>query len=117
MPPQHGPMSGGMSAPRIQSSETLGRRSRAHELNHLATGPAPIVQNLNKVYDENQISLPLKSGKISQLLLTHLLVNYKGGKNSLSCMKWPTDQLDFIWKSWFFQVNSCLQILFILLIV
>ena len=38
MPPQHGLMSGAMSMPRIQ---TLERRSEAHELNHLATGPAP----------------------------------------------------------------------------
>ena len=34
-------MSGAMSVPRIRTSETLGRRSRAHELNHSATGPAP----------------------------------------------------------------------------
>ena len=41
MPPQHGLMSGAMSVPRIQTSETLGRQSRAHELNHSVTGPAP----------------------------------------------------------------------------
>ena len=41
MPPQHGLMSGAMSSPRIQTGETLGRRSGAHELNHSATGPAP----------------------------------------------------------------------------
>ena len=39
--PQHGLTSGAMSAPRIQ---TLGHRSRARELNHLATEPAPEVQ-------------------------------------------------------------------------
>ena len=33
-------MSGARSEPRIRSGETLGRRSRAPELNHLATGPA-----------------------------------------------------------------------------
>src|SRR3712207_6340465 len=41
--PQHGLMSGAMSVPRIQTSETLGHRSGAHELNHPATGPAPVV--------------------------------------------------------------------------
>ena len=40
-PPQHGMMSRAMSAPRIQTGETLGRRSGVWELNHLATGPAP----------------------------------------------------------------------------
>ena len=40
MPPHHGLMSSAMSAPRIQTGETLGHRSRAHELNHSATGPA-----------------------------------------------------------------------------
>uniref|UniRef100_A0A9L0JLB2 Prostaglandin E synthase 3 n=1 Tax=Equus asinus TaxID=9793 RepID=A0A9L0JLB2_EQUAS len=39
--PQHGLTSGAMSAPRIQTGETLGRCSRARELNHSATGPAP----------------------------------------------------------------------------
>lgn len=34
-------MSGTMSAPGIQTRETLGCRSGARELNHLATGPAP----------------------------------------------------------------------------
>ena len=38
--PQHGLMSGAMSVPRIQTSETLGRRSTASELNHSATRPA-----------------------------------------------------------------------------
>ena len=38
MPPQRGLMSGAMSSPRIR---TLGRRSKAHELNHSATEPAP----------------------------------------------------------------------------
>uniref|UniRef100_A0A3Q2HGB6 Ubiquitin conjugating enzyme E2 R2 n=3 Tax=Boreoeutheria TaxID=1437010 RepID=A0A3Q2HGB6_HORSE len=34
-------MNGAMSAPRIRTSKTLGRQSRARELNHSATGPAP----------------------------------------------------------------------------
>ena len=40
-PPQHGLMSGAVFVSRIRTSETLGCRSRAHELNHLAMGPAP----------------------------------------------------------------------------
>ena len=40
MPPQRGLMSGAMSTPRIQTSETLGRHSGVRELNHSATGPA-----------------------------------------------------------------------------
>ena len=40
MPPQHGLMSGAMSTPRIRTYKTLGRRSRACQLNHLAMGPA-----------------------------------------------------------------------------
>ena len=39
--PQHGLMSGAMSMPRIPTGEILGHRSRARELNHSATGPAP----------------------------------------------------------------------------
>ena len=42
MPPQQGLMSGAMSAPRIRTGETLGRRSEAPELNHSATRPAPV---------------------------------------------------------------------------
>ena len=45
MPPQRGLMSGAMSAPRIQTSETLGCQSGARELNHSATGPAPQMSN------------------------------------------------------------------------
>ena len=41
MLPQHGLMSGAMSAPRIRTHESLGRWSRGRELNHSATGPAP----------------------------------------------------------------------------
>ena len=41
MPSQHGLMSGAMSVPRIRTGETLCHHSRAQELNHLATGPAP----------------------------------------------------------------------------
>ena len=40
-PPQRGLMNGAMSAPRIRTGQTLGRQSRARELNHSATGPAP----------------------------------------------------------------------------
>ena len=40
-PPQCGLMRGAMSAPMIQTSETLGCRSGVRELNHSATGPAP----------------------------------------------------------------------------
>ena len=43
MLPQHGLMSGAMSAPRIRNGEILGHRSRALELNHSAMGPAPDV--------------------------------------------------------------------------
>ena len=39
-PPQHGLMSGAMSAPRIRTGETLGRCSGACKLNHWAMGPA-----------------------------------------------------------------------------
>ena len=41
MLPQHGLMSGAMSAPRIWTGETLGPRSGGHELNHWATELAP----------------------------------------------------------------------------
>ena len=41
MLPQHGLTTGAMSVPRIWTGETLGCRSRVHELNHSATGPAP----------------------------------------------------------------------------
>ena len=41
MLPQHGLISGAMSTPRIQTSKTLSRRSRAREFNHLVMGPAP----------------------------------------------------------------------------
>ena len=47
MPSQHGLMSGAMSMPRIQTSETVGRQSGAHEFNHLASGPAPGVASFN----------------------------------------------------------------------
>ena len=43
MLPQHGLMSGAMSAPRIRTGETLGRQSGARELNYSATGRAPYV--------------------------------------------------------------------------
>ena len=46
MLPQHGLISGAMSAPRIQTGETLGRQSGACELNHLAMGLAPILSVL-----------------------------------------------------------------------
>ena len=38
--PQHGLTSGAMSAPRIQTGETLERLSGAREFNHWAMGPA-----------------------------------------------------------------------------
>ena len=41
MPPQCGLTSGAMSTPRIRTSETMGCWSRARELKHLASGPAP----------------------------------------------------------------------------
>ena len=47
-------MSGAMSAPRIWTGETLGHQSRAHELNHSATGPAPY-QILKGVYDPKRV--------------------------------------------------------------
>ena len=40
--PQHGLMSGAMSTPRIQTSEIPAPQSRVHELNHSATGLAPV---------------------------------------------------------------------------
>ena len=43
MAPQHGLMCGAMSVPRIQTGKTLGCRSRGCELNHSATGRAPIM--------------------------------------------------------------------------
>ena len=41
MLPQHTLVSGAMSAPWIQTCETLGRERGAGKLNHMATGPAP----------------------------------------------------------------------------
>ena len=41
MPPQHDLTSSAMSAPRIRTGETWGRRSGACKLNHSAKGPAP----------------------------------------------------------------------------
>ena len=43
MLPQHGLMSGAMSAPRIRTGETLGRGGGSRELNHSATGPVPVI--------------------------------------------------------------------------
>ena len=54
-PPQHGLMSGAMSAPRIRTSETLGHRSGARELNHSAMGPAPVVLVFNFIQISNQL--------------------------------------------------------------
>ena len=42
MPPQHGLMSGAMSAPRIRTGETLGCQSRVCELYHLVMAAGPI---------------------------------------------------------------------------
>ena len=42
MPPQHGLMSGAMLGPMIQTGKTLGHQSGASELNHSATGLAPV---------------------------------------------------------------------------
>ena len=39
-----------MSAPRIQTGETLGRRSREHKLNHSPTGLTPVAQVFKKLW-------------------------------------------------------------------
>lgn len=54
------------------------------------------VQNVNRVSNENQTSLPLKSGKINQLLLTDLLVNCK--KENLPNVNEMPNAVDFMWK-------------------
>ena len=53
MLPQHGPMSGAVSTPRIQYGETLGHQSRVHELNHSAMGPVPNKQLLSALCGEH----------------------------------------------------------------
>ena len=50
MPPQHGLTSGTLFTPRTWTCETLGCPSRACELNHSATGPAPLVIYFNSTY-------------------------------------------------------------------
>ena len=45
---QRGLTSGAMSAPRIRTGETLGRRNGAFELNYLATGSAPCPRGLKQ---------------------------------------------------------------------
>ena len=62
-------MSGAISVPRIQTDETPGRRSRAHQLNHSATGPAPEALVLMFSYDMLVFSAKKGSGRISEVLL------------------------------------------------
>lgn len=54
------------------------------------------VQNANRVSIENQISLSLKSDKISQLLLKDLLVNCK--KENFPNVNEMPNAVDFKWK-------------------
>ena len=59
-PPQHGLMSGAMSEPRIWTDETLGGRSRARELNHSASGPAPDTLTLHSLQELRSLPYHIK---------------------------------------------------------
>ena len=52
MPPQHGLMSGAMSAPRIRTCKALGHRFGAHKLNHSAMGWT-LLLNFNFTFEVN----------------------------------------------------------------
>ena len=59
MPPQHGPMSGAMSATlRIRTGETLGCWSRACELNYSFTGLAPGTYIFRLFYNVRYANVP-----------------------------------------------------------
>ena len=55
-PPQRGLTSGAMSAPRIQTGETLATTVEC-QLHHLATGPAPEVKFLHFIQTDKIITL------------------------------------------------------------
>ena len=70
MPPQHGLMSGARSSPRMPISETLGHRSRAHELNHSATEPASeIILNKQKTCKKSTRNF---SPELFETVLSHV---------------------------------------------
>ena len=72
MPPQHGLMSGAMSAPRIGTGETLGR---AVECENLTTWPrglprANMTLNINDILDTSldTVMPPLSTAQLSYIL-------------------------------------------------
>ena len=90
MPPQYGLMSGAMSAPRIQTSETLGFQSGVRELNHSATGLAPICSSLPTPQGEQSSGTQLAFDQkellwqfiISQCVLKLVRISFEAHKYS-----------------------------------
>ena len=87
-PLQHGLMSGAMSAPRIQTGKTLGRRSRERELNHLATGQAPIFMEVLKEFPavsgcaDGLVQHPVQGGRHRDPSHHHGCVRSHGGRRA-----------------------------------
>ena len=67
--PQHGLMSGAMSPPRTRTGETLGRWSRAHELNHSAMGPAPCFGSFDCPWHQGRWEEPGAAGSPCQAFM------------------------------------------------
>ena len=78
VPPQRGPTSGAMSAPRIRTGKTLGRCSRARKLNHSAMGPAPGLysKNVNVIKKRKEVRRERKRQREEGR-------GYKGGKEGV----------------------------------
>ena len=65
-----------MSAPRIQTGETLGRCSRAYELNHLTMGPAPPSELLRLSFE---FIMVLSLFYLVKLFQNYFYANYVAG--------------------------------------
>ena len=83
MPPQHGLMSGPTSALRVWTGETLGRRSRVHELNHSARGPAPSIGYSWWIYQ-----VELEKERMGYLY-TQAFLQMRGSRKSMSSKMTP----------------------------
>ena len=73
-----------MSAPRIWTSETLGHWSGAHELNHLATGPAPEWISFDLLYSTDVFLYQLHSAvRFFQWIFKFYLLYFFSSKISI----------------------------------
>ena len=82
--PQHGLRSSAMSAPRIWTSETLGCRGGACEINHLAVGPAPMFNFLKNCQTVFQNGYTTYKYLIQCLMINLILFNWKRKRNHLN---------------------------------